>query len=679
LSLKTIIPPSLAGKLKRLGIHKEADLLLHFPLRYDDLTKLTPIGECRTGQTVVTEAVVLGKQILYKPRRTLQVQLAEHSDSLQVQLSLRYFVFYPNTEKAFEVGKTIRVFGELRTTKTGLEMVHPKLLPLDKPLPNEHTAVYPSMAGMAQSAWHTMIGRALKNEAWLVDYLPPAVAVKYGLLGFASALHYLHLPSVAIDMADKIALAWKRIKFDELLAQQLMMRQVRSISAQESAYPALASGQLRRRLLAALPFQLTSAQTQVTQQILADCALAVPMQRLLQGDVGSGKTVVAFLAAVEVIEAGFQVAIMAPTEILAEQHYHKAVAWLAPLDIKTVWLSGAMQGKEGRTAREACSSGVAQLIIGTHALFQSKVFIPRLNLVVIDEQHRFGVKQRLALRERAKDSEHLPHMLMMSATPIPRSLAMSYYANLDVSVIDELPRGRQAITTKLVADKRRTELLGRVGEVCAEGGQAYWVCPLIEESEVVDLQNAEATFAALKLALPTLSIGLLHGRLPSEQKQSIMQQFLAHELDLLVSTTVIEVGVDVPNASLMVIEHAERFGLAQLHQLRGRVGRGTRASTCVLLYSGPLSENARARLKVIYETQDGFEIAQADLRIRGPGELLGAKQSGDQALRFADIQVDFDLLQQARDTVAELFDEPMFPRQAFVDRWFNTSVDWSKA
>ncbi len=481
-------------------------------------------------------------------------------------------------------------------------------------------------------------------------------------------------------MQDHSHPAWQRLKFEELLAQQLSQLQAQRERAALRAPPLVARrGGLHERLLAALPFQLTRAQARVVEEVARDIARGQPMHRLLQGDVGSGKTVVAALAAAIAIDAGWQCALMAPTEILAEQHFRKLVGWLEPLDVRTAWLTGSRRGKGRAQMVEHIASGDAHLIVGTHAVIQADVEFARLGLAIVDEQHRFGVAQRLALRQKLHDQALEPHLLMMSATPIPRTLAMSYFADLDVSTIDELPPGRTPITTKVFADDKRDEVIARIRDAVAQGRQVYWVCPLVEESATLDLKNATQTHAQLSDALPGVMVGLLHGRMPAAEKAAVMSLFTGGQMAVLVSTTVIEVGVDVANASLMVVEHAERFGLSQLHQLRGRVGRGATASVCVLLYTPPLSDTGKARLKALAQTSDGFEIARRDLEIRGPGEFMGARQSGDALLRFADLGEDSALLQHARRVAPQLLDRHPDAAQAHVHRWLGGKVEFMKA
>ena len=668
------ISPTTLAKLAKLGIHHRADLLLHLPLRYEDETHLTPIADAQPGMTVQVQGVITHSEVMFRPRRSLVCRLMESHE----ELTLRFLNFYPSQQKQLAVGKQIRAIGEARMGYFGLEMVHPKCRAADDdtPLQQSLTPIYPTTAGLAQPVLRKLINNALETIP-LTDTLPAPLLKRLKLADFGDSLRLLHNPEAdvsATELEEHNHAAWRRIKFDELLAQQLSMR-VHHRERSKRIAPALPPHQkLTTALLKKLPFKLTGAQQKVWKEIAHDLAQAHPMQRLLLGDVGSGKTIVAALAALQAIENGYQVAFMAPTEILAEQHYLKLSEWLVPLGITPVWLSGSLKKKEKTAAAERIATGDTLLAIGTHALFQASVEFNKLGLVIVDEQHKFGVQQRLSLRNKGDE----PHQLMMSATPIPRTLAMSYYADLDVSVIDELPPGRTPIVTKLVSDARRDEVFERVRAACLEGRQAYWVCPLIEESDAleVELQNAIETHQQLTEVLPELKVGLAHGRLPPTEKAAVMAAFKAGELHLLVATTVIEVGVDVPNASLMVIDHAERMGLAQLHQLRGRVGRGAAESMCVLLFMQPLSELARERLKVIYENTDGFVIAQQDLQLRGPGELLGARQSGVAMLRFADLTEDEDLLEQARLTADELLRDAPDVARAHLQRWMANKHDF---
>ena len=670
MSLK--IAPVTLSKFAKLGIRTPFDLVLHLPLRYEDETKITRIDDLAAGVTAQVEGEIIHSEVMYRPRRSLVCQLQDDSGILY----LRFLNFYPSQQKQLAVGKKIRALGEPRVGFFGAEMVHPKCRSAGEstPLKQALTPVYPTTAGLPQATLTKHIYAAL-NELELDDTLPEQIRQRLRLPEFAASVKLLHQPPPNIDEDALLARAhpaWMRIKFDELLAQQLSMRVHYRERSRRIAPKLAARNKLTDGLLKDLPFALTGAQKKVWHEISNDLARPHPMQRLLQGDVGSGKTVVAALAALQAIENGYQAAFMAPTEILAEQHYLKLRDWLLPLGIDPVWLSGSLKKKEKTAAAERIASGDTKLAIGTHALFQTSVEFNKLGLVIVDEQHKFGVQQRLALRGKGAE----PHQLMMSATPIPRTLAMSFYADLDVSVIDELPPGRTPIVTKLVSDARREEVFERVRVACLEGRQAYWVCPLIDESEALQLQTALETHATLTQIFPELRIGLAHGKLSSAEKAQTMAAFKAGELQLLVATTVIEVGVDVPNASLMVIDHAERMGLAQLHQLRGRVGRGAAESMCILLFQKPLSELARARLKIIYENTDGFEIAQQDLRLRGPGELLGARQSGVPMLRFADLAEDDRLLDKARDIADEMLRDFPEAAQAHLQRWMANKPDY---
>ncbi|HSD60424.1 MAG TPA: ATP-dependent DNA helicase RecG [Burkholderiales bacterium] len=665
-------------KLAKLGIRRPFDLVLHLPLRYEDETRLLPIAGAPPGQTVQVQGEIVHADIMFRPRRQLVCQVKDASGLLFI----RFLNFYPNQARALCVGARVRLFGEVRPGFFGEEMVHPRyrLVAEDTPLPKSLTPVYPVTAGLAQSALRAMVLRELRHED-LADTLPAELTRPLGLPSFAQAVRYLHEPPPDTPLAaleGRTHPAWRRMKFDELLAQQLSMRLHYRERRARLAPPMPPGGALTQKLLAGLPFSLTGAQHRALAEIRADLGEAHPMQRLLQGDVGSGKTVVAALAALQAVENGYQVAIMAPTEILAEQHYRKLSGWLGPLGVRIAWLAGSQPARERRAALAAVDSGEAAIAVGTQALFQEQVLFQRLGLAVIDEQHRFGVHQRLALRLKAGEGTQ-PHQLMMSATPIPRTLAMSYYADLDVSVIDELPPGRTPVTTKLLADTRRDEVVARVRDACMQGRQAYWVCPLIEESESLQLKTALETYDAVRQTFPELKLGLVHGRLAGGEKAQVMEAFQRGEVQLLVATTVIEVGVDVPNASLMVIEHAERMGLAQLHQLRGRVGRGADASVCILMYQNPLSETARERLKIIYETQDGFDIAREDLKLRGPGEFLGARQSGVPMLRFADLERDQDLLAAARDAAAEILRRQPEAAARHLERWLGEKQAYLRA
>jgi ATP-dependent DNA helicase RecG len=677
--------------LEKLGLLRDIDLALHLPLRYEDETRITPIGELRDGDTAQVEGVVRDCQVQLRSRRQLVVRLADRSGDLV----LRFLNFYPSHQKALAAGQRVRVRGEARGGFFGLEMVHPSFKPVqdDTPLAIALTPVYPSSAALPQAYLRKAVAGGLAR-ADLSEVLP-AGTVPAGLPSLRDSLQWLHHPPPGLPtgrLEDPGQPAWQRLKFEELLAQQLSRRQAqRERALQRAPRFAPVVGGLQERLLAALPFDLTPAQRRVIDEIVADLGRpapadaerAVPMHRLLQGDVGSGKTVVAALTAAVVMDAGWQCALMAPTEILAEQHFRKLVGWLEPLGVGVAWLSGSRKGKGRREMLEAVASGAARLVVGTHAVIQDDVEFARLGLAVVDEQHRFGVAQRLELRRKLKEADGdgslEPHLLMMSATPIPRTLAMTVFADLDISTIDALPPGRTPVLTKVFGEGRRDEVVRTIAAEVDRGRQVYWVCPLIEESEHVDLQNATATHAQLQQALPGRHVGLLHGRMPAAEKAAVMALFTDGRMAVLVSTTVIEVGVDVPNASLMVIEHAERFGLSQLHQLRGRVGRGAVASVCVLLYGGPLSDTGKARLKAMAETTDGFEIARRDLEIRGPGDFLGARQSGVALLRFADLQDDLPLVQQARDAAEHLLDHHPDAARRHMARWQGVKAEYLKA
>ena len=673
-TIKGVTRPTLA-RLGKLGLHSVDDLLLHLPLRYVDETRITPIHDLCVGEQAQVEGEITHAETQHRPRKALICQLRDDAGGL---LHLRFLHFYPSQVAMLKPGARIRALGEVRPGFFGMEMVHPqcRIARDDVPLNEALTPVYPTTAGMSQPTIRKLVRWALEH-ADLDETLDAGIYAELGLPTFAESLRFLHHPPPEVQqefLQQRSHGAWRRLAFDELLAQQLSMRRHYARRRAQGA-PLLDSRQrLTAALLKSLPFALTGAQRRAWAEISQDLASPHPMQRLLQGDVGSGKTIVSALAALQAVENDWQAAIMAPTEILAEQHYRKLHDWLAPLGISVVWLTGAQAKPARDVALAAISSGTAQIVVGTHALFQEQVQFARLGLAVIDEQHRFGVHQRLALRQKGGQ----PHQLMMSATPIPRTLAMSYYADLDVSVIDELPPGRTPVVTKLVSDARREEVLARVREACQEGRQAYWVCPLIEESEALQLKTAMETWEHLTAALPELRVGLVHGRMKSTEKQVAMQAFAANEVQLLVATTVIEVGVDVPNATLMVIEHAERMGLSQLHQLRGRVGRGAAQSVCILLYQAPLSETARARLKIIYEHTDGFEIARADLHLRGPGEFLGIRQSGVPLLRIADLERDADLLEAARAIAERLLRERPQAAERHLQRWMAQAQEYVK-
>ena len=664
------ITDTTARKLEKLHLNTAWDLALHLPLRYEDETKIVPISVAPLGEVCQVEGEVLHQEVQFKPRKQLVAQIKGDDGAI---LNLRFIHFYPSHQKQLAPGQRVRALGEIKRGYERYEMIHPKIKsPEKQALATSLTPIYPTTNGLTQPVLRKAVQAALA-QVDMYEILPARVLDDLRLPTLAESLRTLHYPPPHLSagqLGSGTLPEWQRLKFDELLAQQLSMRLARQRRKHGQAMPLSGDGRLCRALLGNLPFRLTAAQERVCGEIRADLAQSTPMHRLLQGDVGSGKTIVAALSALTALESAeeVQVAIMAPTEILAEQHFVKFRQWLEPLGLTVAWLSGSLKKKEKEQAKAALADGRIRVAVGTHALFQDDVAFRQLGLVIVDEQHRFGVAQRLALKNKGREV----HQLMMSATPIPRTLAMSFYADLDVSSIDELPPNRTPIKTLLVNQVRRHDVEGFVLNTFQKGQQAYWVCPLIEESEALQLQTATDTLARLQAALPGLSVGLVHGRMKAAEKAAVMAEFIAGRLHVLVATTVIEVGVDVPNASLMVIEHAERMGLAQLHQLRGRVGRGAAASSCVLMFAEPLSVLARARLKVVREHTDGFEIAKQDLEIRGPGEFLGARQSGVPMLRFADLQTDIHLLEAARRVAADLMaDEPEIVAQ-HLQRWLGS-------
>ena len=664
------ITDTTARKLEKLHLNTAWDLALHLPLRYEDETKIVPISAAPMGEVCQVEGEVLHQEVQFKPRKQLVAQIKGDDGAI---LNLRFIHFYPSHQKQLSPVRRVRALGEIKRGYERYEMIHPKIKsPEKQALATSLTPIYPTTNGLTQPVLRKAVQAALA-QVDMHEILPARVLDDLRLPTLAESLRTLHYPPPHLSagqLGSGTLPEWQRLKFDELLAQQLSMRLARQRRQHGQAMPLSGDGRLCRALLGNLPFRLTAAQERVCGEIRADLAQSTPMHRLLQGDVGSGKTIVAALSALTALESAeeVQVAIMAPTEILAEQHFVKFRQWLEPLGLTVAWLSGSLKKKEKEQAKAALADGRIRVAVGTHALFQDDVAFRQLGLVIVDEQHRFGVAQRLALKNKGREV----HQLMMSATPIPRTLAMSFYADLDVSSIDELPPNRTPIKTLLVNQVRRHDVEGFVLNTCQKGQQAYWVCPLIEESEALQLQTATDTLARLQAALPGLSVGLVHGRMKAAEKAAVMAEFIAGRLHVLVATTVIEVGVDVPNASLMVIEHAERMGLAQLHQLRGRVGRGAAASSCVLMFAEPLSALARARLKVVREHTDGFEIAKQDLEIRGPGEFLGARQSGVPMLRFADLQTDLHLLEAARQVAADLMaDEPEIVAQ-HLQRWLGS-------
>jgi ATP-dependent DNA helicase RecG len=694
--------------LDKLGLRRDIDLALHIPMRYEDETQIVKLEDARDGDLAQIEGEVTSCEVVIRGRRQLVVTLEDGTDVC----SLRFLNFYPSQQKQLAVGQRIRARGELRGGMFGWSMLHPVCKLASSALPVALTPVYSTMAGLPQPYLRRAVLSGLEHAARtgaLAETVPEALVQEidsFPTWNMHSSLLFLHYPSPDVSIAqleDRSHPAWQRLKFEELLAQQLsQLQSKRERDLLRAPVLPLKRGALHDALLAAIPFDLTAAQRRVCAETAHDIAKPIPMHRLLQGDVGSGKTVVAALAAAICMDAGYQCALMAPTEILTEQHFRKLIDWLEPLGVVVARLTGSQKAKERREMLALIASGEAGLVVGTHAVIQDKVQFHSLALAIIDEQHRFGVKQRLALREKMNLADMTspqsavsePHLLMMTATPIPRTLAMSYYADLDVSTIDELPPGRTPIVTKVVSDSRRDEVVERIRAQVDAGRQVYWVCPLIEESEMIDLTNATETHTELSAALqgtvktpsgkrtPVL-VGLLHSRMPPLEKKAVMAQFTSGHMQVLVSTTVIEVGVDVPNASLMVIEHAERFGLSQLHQLRGRVGRGAAASACVLMYatgeSGKLGETARARLKAMAQTNDGFEIAKQDLEIRGPGEFLGARQSGAALLRFADLTTDTQLLTTARLLAPVMLDQHADMAEKHIARWLGGRVDYLKA
>jgi len=669
------VGPRLAEKLRRLELHTVQDLLFHLPLRYEDRGTVRPIGSLRPGDHALVEGQVDLAEVARGKRNRLLVRISDGTGAL----TLTFFHFYATQLNQFRAGIRLRAFGEVRPGPVTLSMTHPEYRLADEDAAPEESGlvpVYPATEGLNQTQLRRLVRDALglaQAPGALADLLPAEILAQQGLPSLLEALNLIHCPPADEPLAPLLEgrhPALRRLVFEELLAHHLSMRRLRQAMRDRARAPALApSGELVERFLAALPFALTGAQRRVDAEVARDMNSEQAMLRLVQGDVGSGKTVVAALAALRAVEAGWQAAIMAPTELLAEQHFRNFSQWLAPLGIEVAWLSGRVTGKRREEMLAAIAEGRAQVAVGTHALFQETVVFHRLGLVVVDEQHRFGVHQRLALREKGERDGVQPHQLIMTATPIPRTLAMTAYADLDVSAIDELPPGRTPVSTVAVSAARRDEVLERVRVACREGRQAYWVCTLIEESELLQAEAAEATAQRLTEALPELRVGLVHGRMKAADKEAVMAAFSRRDLDLLVATTVIEVGVDVPNASLMIIENPERLGLSQLHQLRGRVGRGAVQSSCVLMYQPPLSEHARQRLGILRETNDGFEVARRDLELRGPGEFLGTRQTGELRYRVADLVRDANVLPQVQRVAERLLREQPERVQPLVDRW----------
>ncbi|PSW04940.1 ATP-dependent DNA helicase RecG [Photobacterium lipolyticum] len=673
----------MAEKLEKVGLFTVQDLLFHLPLRYEDRTRIWPIASVMPGQHLAVQGTVVSNSITLSKRRMLTVKIADDTGSA----TLRFFNFNAAMKNSLSEGKQVKAYGEVKRGKYGLEIIHPDYSVFSEPtrltVEETLTPVYPTTEGLRQLTLRNLTDQALSllDKAAVTELLPDGLYDRQ--MTMAQALHVMHRPTpdVSLDQLEEGKHpAQHRLILEELLAQNLSMLALRTKSQQHNAWPLAPSDNLKNRLLASLPFSPTCAQQRVVADIETDLAQAKPMMRLVQGDVGSGKTLVAALAALRAIEHGYQVALMAPTELLAEQHAQNFAQWLNPMDIQVGWLAGKLKGKAREAELARIESGEAKMVVGTHALFQEQVVFNNLALVIIDEQHRFGVHQRLELREKGANEGRYPHQLIMTATPIPRTLAMTAYADLETSVIDELPPGRTPIQTVALPDSRRAEIVERIRSACLnEGRQAYWVCTLIDESEVLEAQAASDTADELTALLPELKVGLVHGRMKAAEKQAVMQRFKAGELHLLVATTVIEVGVDVPNASLMVIENPERLGLAQLHQLRGRVGRGKVASHCVLLYHAPLSKTAQRRLGVLRESSDGFVIAQRDLEIRGPGELLGTKQTGIADFKIADLVRDQHLIPQVQKMARYLHDKYPSNAKAIVQRWLGQRENYSNA
>jgi ATP-dependent DNA helicase RecG len=674
---------TLAVRLRALGVQTTEDLLFLLPVRYEDRTRVVPLGELRPGQRAAVEGEVLLTDIVFRGRRQMLCKITDGSGFL----TLRFFYFTAQQQNGLARGARVRCFGEARRGPNGLEIVHPEYRKVDPtaPLaPGEHlTPIYPATEGVTQGRLRMLVGMALDQTGAgdIEDWLPPSVLADSHLPSLRDALLYVHRPpaDAPVDLLmSGTHPAQRRLAFEELLAHQLSLKLLRRRIQSDPGWPLTGAGTLKSGLLAALPFRLTHAQQRALSEIENDLRQGKPMLRLVQGDVGCGKTLVAALAATQAVQSGRQVALMAPTELLADQHAQNFRRWFEPLGIAVALLTGRQTGKTRQAALDGIRAGHAPLVIGTHALFQESVEFAALALVIVDEQHRFGVHQRLSLREKGAAGGHQPHQLIMTATPIPRTLAMTAYADLDVSVIDELPPGRTPVKTVVLAEARRDEVVLRIRTACIEGRQAYWVCPLIDESEEMPYQAAEETAASLAAALPELSVGMVHGRMPPRAKEDTMRRFKEGKIQLLVATTVIEVGVDVPNATLMVIENAERMGLAQLHQLRGRVGRGEHLSSCLLLYRAPLSQLARERLAVMRDTNDGFEVARRDLELRGPGELLGTRQTGLAQMRVADLLRDADLLPRVQIAAETLLHEWPLQVAPLIGRWVGHAEQYGR-
>ena len=677
------VGPALATKLERLDLFCVEDLLFLLPLRYEDRTQLVRIGALQAGVRCLISGEVLLAETVYRGRRNLLVRISDGSG----QVTLRFFHFSRQQQAQFKQGINITCFGEARKGSAGLEMIHPEYRVLrenqDAAINETLTPIYPATEGVQQGRLRHLTDQALQimQSSAPEELLPQSVRNDLDLPELADAVLYLHRPPADADverMLEGKHPCQQRLAFEELLAHYMSLRNLRALAQTNDAHALTGGKKQIDEFVTNLPYELTQAQTRVVDEILADLALPHPMMRLIQGDVGSGKTVVAAIACMQAISSGVQATIMAPTELLAEQHWRSFSEWFQPLGIEPAWLSGSQRVTARREALDSIRSGSAKLIVGTHALFQEGVEFHDLGLVIIDEQHRFGVHQRVALREKGAKGNHYPHQLVMTATPIPRTLAMAAYADLDTSIIDELPPGREPVTTIAVPETRRDEIVARVRTACQSGQQAYWVCPLIEESEVLDFEAAEASYAMLTEALPELRVGLVHGRMRPAEKERGMQAFKEGLIQVLVATTVIEVGVDVPNASLMIVENAERMGLSQLHQLRGRVGRGSRQSHCVLLYRPPLGQLARSRLSVLRDSNDGFVVAQRDLELRGPGELLGTRQTGLPDYRIANLARDAELMPRVQ-IVAETIDRTApLKAAAIVRRWLGDAGRFGK-
>ncbi len=678
------VGPGIAARLAAIGIETVLDVLFHLPLRYEDRTRIHAIGDLRAGDTAFTCGRIDGASVRFGRRRSLVVALGDGTGTM----AMRLFHFSESQRRQLRPDRRIACYGEARSSSGRIEMVHPEYRLLDEgaeaPTSDRLTPVYPMASGLGQGLLRRLIDQALdrlERNPDIAELLPEALAVRHGLVGLGHALRTIHRPPAGTDAGAPLHHehpARRRLAFEELLAQHLALRLLRRRLDRRHSASLSRGDALVHRFVASLPFDLTAAQRRVAREIRTDLARTRPMHRLVQGDVGSGKTVVAALAAVAAVANERQVALMAPTELLAEQHCASIRGWLEPLGIRVAWLTGRLASRERNRALTDIADGQAAVAVGTHALFQSQVTFARLGLVIVDEQHRFGVEQRLALRAKGERDELQPHQLIMTATPIPRTLAMTAYADLDTSVVDELPPGRSPVDTAVAPSQRRPEVLARIRRACVRGEQAYWVCTAIEESEAIACRAAEDTARGLAEALPELRVGLVHGRMPPAEKDAAMAAFKEVRTNVLVATTVIEVGVDVPNASLMIIENAERLGLAQLHQLRGRVGRGTRRSACVMMYDGPLTEAARARLEVLRGTTDGFEIAQRDLEIRGPGELLGTRQTGLAQLRIADLARDLPLLPGIERAASELLRRHESRIAPLVRRWIGDGADYGR-